>query len=141
MYKIIAHRKSLTFAERYCVNDISSAFLYILNLLFREKSAVLRLHFRDFRQYVLVGVMPHVVLAYVDGKNFKACDIAKFAQGYEDNELYCTILFDKLNMNEGVLMENVVAQMLRLHRERLYFYLNAPCFLPIYGMSFLTSDI
>lgn len=41
---------------------------------------------------------------------------------YTDNEIYQAILFDKLNMNEGMIMENVVAQMLRLHRERLYFY-------------------
>lgn len=180
----------------------------------------------DFRQYILVGGMPQAVLAYLDGKNFEATDIAKrrilklyrddvakFAKGYEDkvfavfdeipgqlskkekkyqlsslgkqarfrtfedsfawlneamvvntcfnatdpniglalssdhatqkcymadtgllvthtfqdkkftdNELYRAILFDKLNVNEGMLMENVVAQMLRHRRERLYFY-------------------
>ena len=180
----------------------------------------------DFRQYILVGGMPQSVLAYVDGKNFEASDVAKrrilnlyredvakFAKGYEDkvfavfdgipgqlskkekkyklssiskqarfrtfedsfiwlneamvvntcfnstdphvglalssdnatqkcymadtgllvthtfkdskytdNELYRAILFDKLNINEGMLMENIVAQMLRLRRERLYFY-------------------
>jgi len=180
----------------------------------------------DFRQYILVGGMPQSVLAYLDGKNFEASDVAKrrilklyrddvvkFAEGYEDkvfgifdgipgqlsqkekkyrlsslgkqarfrtfedsfiwlneamvvnacfkatdprvglamssdhttqkcymadtgllvshtfmdkkytdNELYRAILFDKLNINEGMLMENVVAQMLRLRRERLYFY-------------------
>ena len=180
----------------------------------------------DFRQYILVGGMPQSVLAYIDGKNFEASDVAKrrilklyrddvvkFAEGYEDkvfavfdnipgqlskkekkyklsslgkqarfrtfedsfiwlneamvvntcfnatdphvglalsadnatqkcymadtgllvthtfsdrkytdNELYSAILFDKLNINEGMLMENIVAQMLRLHRERLYFY-------------------
>ena len=36
--------------------------------------------------------------------------------------LFRAILFDKLNINEGMLIENVVAHMLRLHRERLYFY-------------------
>lgn len=41
---------------------------------------------------------------------------------FTDNELYRAILFDKLNVNEGMLMENVVAQMLRNKRERLYFY-------------------
>ena len=180
----------------------------------------------DFRQYILVGGMPQSVLAYIDGKNFEASDIAKrrilklyredvakFAKGYEDkvyavfdnipgqlskkekkyklsslgkqarfrsyedsfiwlneamivntcfnatdphlglalssdvstqkcymadtgllvthtfkdkkftsNELYKAILFDKLSINEGMLMENIVAQMLRLKRERLYFY-------------------
>lgn len=41
---------------------------------------------------------------------------------YTDNNLYRAILFDKLNINEGMLMENIVAQMLRYHRSRLYFY-------------------
>lgn len=180
----------------------------------------------DFRQYILVGGMPQSVLAYRNGKDFEASDIAKrrilklyrddvvkFAEGYEDkvfavfdnipgqlskkekkyklsslgkqarfrtfedsfiwlneamvvntcfnatdphiglalssdntrqkcymadtgllvthtfkdkkftdNELYKAILFDKLNINEGMLMENIVAQMLRCKRERLYFY-------------------
>ena len=39
-----------------------------------------------------------------------------------DNELYKAILLDKLDINEGMIMENVVAQMLRNKRERLYFY-------------------
>lgn len=180
----------------------------------------------DFRQYLLVGGMPQAVLAYLDGRNFEACDaakrrilnlyredVAKFAAGHEDkvfavfdnipgqlskrekkyrlsslgeqarfrsyedsfiwlneamvvntcfnatdphvglalsadnatqkcymadtgllvthtfrdkrfldNDLYRAILFDKLSVNEGMLMENVVAQLLRLHRPRLYFY-------------------
>ncbi len=180
----------------------------------------------DFRQYLLVGGMPQSVLAYINGKDFEASDIAKrrilnlyrsdvakFAEGYEDkvfavfdnipgqlskkekkyklsslgenarfrmyepsfvwlneamvvnacfnatdpniglalsadnatqkcymadtgllvthtfkdkkytdNELYRAILFDKLNINEGMIVENAVAQLLRLHRERLYFY-------------------
>lgn len=41
---------------------------------------------------------------------------------YTDNELYKAILFDKLNINEGMLMENVVAQMLRSNGHKLYFY-------------------
>ncbi|MFQ8953465.1 MAG: hypothetical protein ACLR56_10965 [Oscillospiraceae bacterium] len=51
----------------------------------------------DFRQYILVGGMPQSVIAYIDGKNFEASDVAKrrilklyrddvakFAEGYED---------------------------------------------------------
>lgn len=180
----------------------------------------------DFRQYILVGGMPQSVLAYRNGKDFEASDVAKrrilklyrddvakFAEGYEDkvyavfdgipgqlskkekkyklsalgkqarfrtyessfiwlneamvvntcfnatdphvglalsadnatqkcymadtgllvthtfkdtkftdNELYCAILYDRLNINEGMIMENIVAQMLRKQRERLYFY-------------------
>ncbi len=41
---------------------------------------------------------------------------------FTDNELYSAVLFDKLSINEGMLIENVTAQMLRLQRERLYFY-------------------
>lgn len=180
----------------------------------------------DFRQYVLVGGMPQSVLAYLNGKDFEASDVAKrrilklyrddvskFAAGYKDkvfavfdgipgqlskkekkyrlssldrnarfrayedsfiwlneamvvnacfnatdptvglalsadyatqkcymadtgllvtqtfmdrpytdNELYRAILFDKLDINEGMLMENIVAQMLRQSGHKLYFY-------------------
>ena len=41
---------------------------------------------------------------------------------YLHNELYHAILFDKLNINEGMLMENIVAQMLRSNGHSLYFY-------------------
>ena len=41
---------------------------------------------------------------------------------YLDNELYRAILFDRLNINEGMLLENIVAQMLRCNGHRLYFY-------------------
>ena len=35
-------------------------------------------------------------------------------QTYADNELYRAILFDKMNINEGMLMEKMVAQMFLL---------------------------
>ena len=41
---------------------------------------------------------------------------------YLGNELYRAILFDRLGVNEGMIMENVVAQMLRCNGRRLYFY-------------------
>ena len=41
---------------------------------------------------------------------------------FTENELYKAILFDKLNINEGMIMENVVAQMLRSRGHKLYFY-------------------
>ncbi len=41
---------------------------------------------------------------------------------YAKNELYRAILFDRLNINEGMIMENVVAQMLRRNGHKLYFY-------------------
>lgn len=36
--------------------------------------------------------------------------------------LYKAVLFDKLNINEGMLMENVVAQALRSNGHKLFFY-------------------
>ena len=39
-----------------------------------------------------------------------------------DNDLYRAILFDKLGINEGMIMENAVAQMLRCNGHRLFFY-------------------
>lgn len=41
---------------------------------------------------------------------------------FTDNELYKAILFDKIDVNEGMIMENVVAQMLRRNGHKLYFY-------------------
>lgn len=51
----------------------------------------------SFRQYLLVGGMPQSILAYLNGKDFAASDmakrnilrlyrddVAKFAEGYED---------------------------------------------------------
>lgn len=41
---------------------------------------------------------------------------------FSNNELYRAILFDKLDINEGMLTENIVAQMLRRNGHTLYFY-------------------
>ena len=41
---------------------------------------------------------------------------------YIENELYKAILFDRLGINEGMIMENAVAQMLRRNGYKLYFY-------------------
>ena len=41
---------------------------------------------------------------------------------YTQNELYKAILFDKLGINEGMIMENITAQMLRRNGYKLYFY-------------------
>jgi hypothetical protein len=41
---------------------------------------------------------------------------------YIENELYRAVLFDKLNINQGMIMENIVAQMLRTSGHKLYFY-------------------
>ena len=74
---------------------------------------------------------PHVGLALSSDNATQKCYMADTGllvthtfndRKYTDNELYRAILFDKLSINEGMLMENVVAQMLRLRRERLYFY-------------------
>ncbi len=41
---------------------------------------------------------------------------------FTDNELYRDILLDRLHVNEGMLMENIVAQELRASGHKLYFY-------------------
>ena len=41
---------------------------------------------------------------------------------YSGNDVYRAILLDKLSVNEGMIMENIVAQMLRSNGRRLYFY-------------------
>ncbi len=74
---------------------------------------------------------PHIGLALSADRQTQKCYMADTGllvthtfkdKKYTDNEIYRAILFDKLNINEGMIMENVVAQMLRLKRERLYFY-------------------
>lgn len=74
---------------------------------------------------------PHIGLALSSDTTTQKCYMADTGllvthtfrdKNYTDNELYKAILFDKLSINEGMLMENVVAQMLRYKRERLYFY-------------------
>ena len=41
---------------------------------------------------------------------------------YMDNELYRDLLLDKISVNEGMLMENIVSQMLRTSGHSLFFY-------------------
>ena len=46
------------------------------------------------------------------------------ARGIVQNEIYQKLMFDKLEINEGMLVENIVAQMLRTAGHRLFFYSN-----------------
>lgn len=48
--------------------------------------------------------------------------LAFWDQAYHDNDLYRAILLDRMNVNEGMLAENVVAQMLRAAGHQLFFY-------------------
>lgn len=41
---------------------------------------------------------------------------------YLENDLYEKILFDKLHVNEGMIIENVIAQAIRSHDENCYFF-------------------
>ena len=41
---------------------------------------------------------------------------------YLENELYRAILLDKLHVNEGMILENMVAQCLRANGRRPFFY-------------------
>ena len=41
---------------------------------------------------------------------------------YLENELYRAILFDKLHINEGMIVENVVAQLLKTNGDNIYYY-------------------
>ena len=43
-------------------------------------------------------------------------------RSFIENDLYKAILFDKLDINEGMILENAVAQMLRRNGHKLYFY-------------------
>ena len=41
---------------------------------------------------------------------------------YMENELYKAVLLDRINVNEGMLMENIVAQTFRVNGHKLFFY-------------------
>ena len=43
-------------------------------------------------------------------------------QDYLNNELYRAILFDKLHVNEGMIMENIVSQILVSKGDKLFYY-------------------
>lgn len=43
-------------------------------------------------------------------------------RGIVSTELYQKLIFDKLEVNEGMIVENIVAQMLRAAGRRLYFF-------------------
>ena len=46
-------------------------------------------------------------------------------RGIVSADLYRKLMFDKLEVNEGMLVENIVAQMLRAAGHRLYFFSNS----------------
>ena len=50
--------------------------------------------------------------------------LAFSARGIVTNEIYQKLMFDKLEINEGMLVENVVAQMLKASGNMLFFYSN-----------------
>lgn len=45
--------------------------------------------------------------------------------GIVTEEIYKKMLFDKLEVNKGMIIENIVAQMLVLSGHKLYFYSNS----------------
>lgn len=50
--------------------------------------------------------------------------LAFSARGIVTNEIYQKLMFDKLEVDEGMLVENIVAQMLRVAGNELFFYSN-----------------
>lgn len=90
-----------------------------------------------FQQYVLVGGMPMPVVAFIENKkdftevDKEKRDILKLYRedihAFDENELledevYKQILAGKLQINEGMLYENAIAQMLVANGHKLYFY-------------------
>ena len=50
--------------------------------------------------------------------------LAFIARGIVTNEIYQKLMFDKLEVDEGMLVENIVAQMLKASGKELFFYSN-----------------
>ena len=75
-----------------------------------DPSVALNLNLSDttFKCYLMdTGLL--VTLAYDTGDYF-------------DNDIYKAILLDRLHVNEGMILENVVAQTLRSKKDNVYFY-------------------
>ena len=74
---------------------------------------------------------PNISLALTKDENSYKCyqsDVgllvtqAFINKSFVDNEIYKAILFDKLNVNEGMIMENYVAQTLKANGYELFYY-------------------
>ena len=74
---------------------------------------------------------PSVALSLTSDYNTRKCYMADTgllirqildSGNYTDNDIYKAVLFDRLNINEGMLMENIVAQSLVARGYRLFFY-------------------
>ena len=50
--------------------------------------------------------------------------LAFSARGFVTNEIYQKLMFDKLEIDEGMLVENIVAQKLKTAGSKLFFYNN-----------------
>ena len=74
---------------------------------------------------------PSIGLALTKDESFYKCyqsDVgllvtqAFYNKSFIDNDIYRAILFDKLNVNEGMIMENYVAQALKTNGYELFYY-------------------
>ncbi|MDE6661316.1 MAG: AAA family ATPase [Anaeroplasmataceae bacterium] len=74
---------------------------------------------------------PNVALSLsVDDSSFKCymgdtgllISLVFSGKDYIDNTLYKSILFDRLHVNEGMIIENAVAQAFKVNGKRLFFY-------------------
>lgn len=74
---------------------------------------------------------PNIALALSEDNTTQKCYMcdtgllvtqAFLGRPYIENDLYKAVLFNKIDINQGMIMENVVAQMLRSNGHRLYFY-------------------
>ena len=81
----------------------------------------------EMRQCDGTEVVPEL---YADRSNFKlymgdtgllVSQIMK-SQDETDENLYKALIFDKLGINQGMILENIVAQMLRATGHDLYFH-------------------
>lgn len=91
----------LWLTEAMIVNDCYNATEPTVGLAMSEEHATRKCYMAD------TGLL--VTHSFMDDK-------------FTDNELYRDILLDRLHVNEGMLMENIVAQELRAHGHRLFFY-------------------
>ena len=117
------HEKKFTLS---CLNngaryrDYESSFLWlddsmIVNICYNSTDPSLGLKLnRDHASFKMYMADTGLLISHAFDEN-----------GLVSEEIYKKLLFGKLEINEGMLFENVVAQMLTANNHSLYFYSNA----------------
>lgn len=103
--------KGLAGKEPACKCSTANVYVHVYFLrlyIFTFKRAIYRYFLANFAR---IDVIMLISLAFS-------------ARGIVSNEIYQKLMFDKLEIDEGMLVENIVAQILKTAGSKLFFYNN-----------------